>query len=183
VLEVHIQLSLGAIVPSTDFLYLQPQSEQQQRCSLDPHSRATASTQVTGPDDLSLVPKRLRDVQKSRVVLVEKGSALCESVGVAYIDFMRADRGRYRLYYMRIENERRIMYNSRIEVLGVSSAFSVNNHVSDGRPEAPKQVSFNDSSDLDSVILMQQINSSDQTQAAFLTPNKNNSFTASRRGI
>jgi hypothetical protein len=133
-------------------------------------------------------------VQKSRVVLVEKGSALCESVGVAYIDFMRADRGRYRLYYMRIENERRIMYNSRIEVLGVSSAFSVNNHVSDGRPEAPKQVSFNDSSDLDSVILMQQINggvlsnsnsvhSSDQTQAAFLTPNKNNSFTASRRGI
>ena len=187
VLEVNIQLSLGAIVPSTDFLYLQPHSEQ--RCSLDPHS--LASTQVTGPDDLALLPKRLRDVHKSRVVLVEKGSALCESVGVAYIDFMRADRGRYRLYYMRIENEKRIMYSSRLEVLGASSAFSVNNHVS----EAPKQVSFNDSSELDSVILMQQIagggvlsnsnsvHSSDQTQAAFLTPNQNNSFTASRRGI
>lgn len=193
VLEVNIQLSLGAIVPSTDFLYLQPHSEQ--RCSLDPHSRPTASTQVTGPDDLALLPKRLRDVHKSRVVLVEKGSALCESVGVAYIDFMRADRGRYRLYYMRIENEKRIMYNSRLEVLGASSAFSVNNHVSDGRQEAPKQVSFNDSSELDSVVLMQQIagggvlsnsnsvHSSDQTQAAFLTPNQNNSFTASRRGI
>lgn len=33
-LEVHIQLTMGEVTPSTDFLYLQPQVEQ----SRDPHS-------------------------------------------------------------------------------------------------------------------------------------------------
>lgn len=36
-LEVHIQLSMGGINPSTDFLYLQPQVETQK----DPHSLAS----------------------------------------------------------------------------------------------------------------------------------------------
>jgi len=44
---------------------------------------------------------------------------------------MRAEKGKYKLYYMRIENEKRIMYNSRLELLGASSPFSFNNHVSE----------------------------------------------------
>lgn len=69
--------------------------------------------------------RRLRDVKKERVVLIEKNSALCENMGVASID-LSIDKGKYKLYYMRIENEHRIMANSRLEVIGASSAFSIN---------------------------------------------------------
>jgi hypothetical protein len=39
------------------------------------------------------------------VISIEKGSALCENIGVAYVDYMGLEKGRYRLYYMRIESE------------------------------------------------------------------------------
>jgi hypothetical protein len=64
------------------------------------------------------------------VVLIEKSSALCENVGVAYVD-LSIERGKYKLYYMRIENEQRIMSNSRLEILGSSSAFSINKLTTD----------------------------------------------------
>ena len=51
-------------------------------------------------------------------------------MGVAEVEYVRLKRGRYRLYFMRIENEQRIMFNSRLEVLGASNTFSVNNVVS-----------------------------------------------------
>jgi hypothetical protein len=55
---------------------------------------------------------------------------LCDNVGLAYVDYMGGlEPGRYRLYFMRIESEQRIMYNSRLEVIGASNAFSVNNVV------------------------------------------------------
>jgi hypothetical protein len=37
--------------------------------------------------------------------MIEKGSDLCENIGLAYIDYMGTDKGRYKLYFMRIENE------------------------------------------------------------------------------
>ena len=83
-----------------------------------------------GPEDKDPLPKRLRDVKKERVILIEKGSALCENMGVAYID-LSIEKGKYKLYYMRIENEQRIMSNSRLEVLGGSSAFSINKMTTD----------------------------------------------------
>jgi hypothetical protein len=73
----------------------------------------------------------LRDVTKDRVILIERGSALCDNFGLAYIDYASLKRGKYRLYFMRIENEQRIMYNSRLEVLGGSNIFSLNNFVQD----------------------------------------------------
>jgi hypothetical protein len=85
---------------------------------------------VGGPEDKEPLPKRLKDVKKERLVIIEKGSALCENVGVAYID-LSVEKGRYKLYYMRIENEQRIMSNSRLEVLGSSSTFSVNKMTND----------------------------------------------------
>ncbi len=69
-------------------------------------------------------------MNKERVVLIEKSSALCENVGVAYVD-LSIERGKYKLYYIRIENEQRIMSNSRLEVLGSSSAFSINKLTTD----------------------------------------------------
>jgi hypothetical protein len=37
--------------------------------------------------------------------MIEKGSDLCENIGLAYIDYMGVEKGRYKLYFMRIENE------------------------------------------------------------------------------
>lgn len=68
---------------------------------------------------------------KDRVILIERGSALCDNFGLAYVDYASLKRGKYRLYFMRIENEQRIMYNSRLEVLGSSNIFSLNNFVQD----------------------------------------------------
>lgn len=76
-------------------------------------------------EDREPLPKRLRDVKKERVVLIEKNSALCENVGTASVD-LAIEKGKYKLYYMRIENEQRIMANSRLEILGASSSFSIN---------------------------------------------------------
>lgn len=59
-------------------------------------------------------------MKKERVVLIEKRSALCENMGVSNIE-LSIERGKYKLYYLRIENEGRIMPNSRLEVLGSSS--------------------------------------------------------------
>jgi hypothetical protein len=111
--------------------------------------------------------------------MIEKGSDLCENVGIAYVDYMGIERGRYKLYFMRIENEQRIMYNSRLGLLGASSAFSVNNVVSlqedssrrislkdlvGGERKQAKNIllggsdgGFSDSSELDSMILMNQM--------------------------
>lgn len=83
-----------------------------------------------GAEDKEPLPKRLREVKKERLVIIEKGSALCENVGLAFID-LAVEKGRYKLYYMRIENEQRIMSNSRLEVLGSSSTFSVNKMTND----------------------------------------------------
>jgi hypothetical protein len=55
-------------------------------------------------EDKEALPKRLKDVKKERVVVIEKGSALVENVGVAYID-LASVKGKYKLYYLRIENE------------------------------------------------------------------------------
>lgn len=78
-----------------------------------------------GPEDKEPLPKRLKEVKKERVILIEKNSDICENVGSAFVD-LSIERGKYKLYYMRIENEQRIMSNSRIEVLGGSHAFSIN---------------------------------------------------------
>ena len=76
------------------------------------------------------MPRRLREAAKDRVILIRKESAICENVGIAEVEYVRLKKGRYRLYFMRIENEQRIMFNSRLEVFGASNAFSVNNLVS-----------------------------------------------------
>ena len=89
------------------------------------------------------MPRRLRDVQKSRVILIEKGSALCENVGLAFVDYMTIDKGRYKLYYMRIESEQRIMFNSRLELLGTSNTFSVNNVVSGSHSQSRSALKSN----------------------------------------
>ena len=88
-LEIHIQLSMGGINPSTDFLYLQPQTDVMR----DPHNvikqgtalsneKTTGSTFATnasqhypegiygGPEDREVLPRRLRDVLKERVILI-----------------------------------------------------------------------------------------------------------------
>lgn len=76
-------------------------------------------------EDKEPLPKRLRDVKKERLVLIEKNSALCDNVGTASVD-LSIEKGKYKLYYLRIENEQRIMANSRLEVIGSSSSFSIN---------------------------------------------------------
>ena len=76
-------------------------------------------------DDKEPLPKRLKDVKKEKVILIEKTGALCENLGVAYVD-LSIEPGKYKLYYMRIENEQRIMANSKLEVIGSSSAFTIN---------------------------------------------------------
>jgi hypothetical protein len=62
--------------------------------------------------------------------MIEKSTKLCENLGMAFVD-LGIDKGKYKLYYMRIENEQRILSNSRIEVLGCSKPFSVNQMNSD----------------------------------------------------
>lgn len=57
-----------------------------------------------GPEDREPLPKRLRDVKKERVILIEKSSSLCENVGVAHVD-LQIEKGKYKIYYLRIENE------------------------------------------------------------------------------
>ena len=66
-------------------------------------------------------------MKKTRVILIEKGSAICDNVGISFIDYMGIEKGKYKLYYMRIESEQRIMYNSRLLLVGQSSTFSINN--------------------------------------------------------
>jgi hypothetical protein len=70
----------------------------------------TAATQGEYLEDLYPLPRRLKDVAKDRVILIRKESAICENVGIAELDITRLNRGRYRLYFMRIENEQRIMH-------------------------------------------------------------------------
>jgi hypothetical protein len=145
VLEVQIALSLGSIRQSTDFLYLQPQIENKGALRLDKSLLANTSTASShhnnlpgspkngsygGPEDKEPLPRRLKEVKKERVVLIEKCSALCENVGNAFID-LSIEKGKYKLYYLRIENEQRIMQNSRLEILGSSSAFSINKMTND----------------------------------------------------
>ena len=67
----------------------------------------------------------MRDVHSKQAILIEKGSALCENIGFAYVD-LNIEKGKYKLYYMRIENEQRIMPTSRLEVLGHSTSFTIN---------------------------------------------------------
>jgi len=69
---------------------------------------------------------------KERVILIERGSAICDNMGLAYVDYANLKRGKYRLYFMRIENEQRIMFNSRLEVLGASNSFTLNNVIEEG---------------------------------------------------
>ena len=47
---------------------------------------------------------RLRDVKKERVILIDKKDDLCDNIGVASID-LSINPGKYKLYYLRIENE------------------------------------------------------------------------------
>jgi hypothetical protein len=68
---------------------------------------------------------RLRDVKKERVVLIQKKDDLCDNIGVANID-LSINPGKYKLYYLRIENEQRMMATSRLGVMGTSSTFSMN---------------------------------------------------------
>lgn len=75
---------------------------------------------ISNMEDREPLPKRLREVKKERVVVIEKNSALCENIGAAYID-LSIEKGKYKVYYLRIDNEQRIMNNSRLEVLGCSS--------------------------------------------------------------
>jgi hypothetical protein len=69
---------------------------------------------------------------KERVILIERGSEICDNMGLAYVDYANLKRGKYRLYFMRIENEQRIMFNSRLEVLGASNSFTLNNVIEEG---------------------------------------------------
>ena len=63
-------------------------------------------------------------------MLIEKREKLCENVGSALID-LSIEKGKYKVYYMRIENEQRILSNSRLEILGQSKIFSINQLTSD----------------------------------------------------
>ena len=61
---------------------------------------------------------RLRDAHKERVIGIKMGSDICENVGLALVDYMSLEPGRYRLYYMRIQNEVRGLHLGRLAVLG-----------------------------------------------------------------
>ncbi len=119
---------MGAISLSTDFLYLQPQQEQPAFLSQDPHfallktnkfnhSTALGSTSATNtsraddennlnPNDREPLPRRLRDVMKERVILVERGSAICDNMGLAYVDYANLKSGKYRLYLCALKTNR-----------------------------------------------------------------------------
>lgn len=49
---------------------------------------------------------------------------MCDNIGTAFID-LSIEKGKYKVYYLRIENEQRILSNSRLEVLGSSRQFSI----------------------------------------------------------
>lgn len=61
----------------------------------------------------------MKDVKKERVIIIEKNTNICDNVGTAYID-LSIEKGKYKVYYLRIENEQRILSNSRLEILGSS---------------------------------------------------------------
>ncbi len=48
---------------------------------------------------------------------------------MAFVNYMGIPQGRYKLYFMRIESDQRVIYNSRLDVLGQSNIFSVSNIV------------------------------------------------------
>lgn len=132
VLEVAVSISYGSIKQSTDFLYLVPQIDQTLAKFTDKQfaNTSTASSQHAlglhlGVEDKEIIPKRLKDVKKDRVIIIEKSSNICDNLGQAFID-LGIDKGRYKVYYLRIENEQRILSNSRLEILGFSKAFSIN---------------------------------------------------------
>ena len=59
---------------------------------------------INNIEDRDPLPKRLRECKKDRVVVIEKNSALCENIGVAFID-LSIEKGKYKVYYLRIDNE------------------------------------------------------------------------------
>jgi hypothetical protein len=65
---------------------------------------STRNHNLGGPEDKEPLPKRLKEVKKERVILIEKNSDICENAGSAFVD-LSIERGKYKLYYMRIENE------------------------------------------------------------------------------
>ena len=75
---------------------------------------------------------------KERVVLIDKTDDLCDNIGTAAIDLSVINPGKYKLYYLRIENEHRIIANSRLEPIGVSSTFSMNK-INDNNNSAVKK--------------------------------------------
>lgn len=76
-------------------------------------------------EDREPLPLRLREVKKERVVLIERRDDLCDNIGIANID-LSIKPGKYKLYYLRIENEQRMMATSRLGVMGSSSTFTMN---------------------------------------------------------
>ena len=134
-LEVHVQIKLGQIKTNTDFLYLSPQVEyyshplmENQRTIKRSNSTYINSRDLDkgeGLEDKDPLPKRLKDVKKDRVILIDKDGSLSDNMGMGFIN-LSIDSGKYKLYYVRIENEQRVMHTSRLELLGSSSAFTVN---------------------------------------------------------
>ena len=139
-LQVFVQVNNGTIRSSTDFLYLQPQQE---RIQNDIHSNLfqnggginylKQNRKKKKTNDAEPLPKRFRDLRKERIVLIEKNSSLCENVGTAYVN-LSVERGLYKLYFLRIENEQRVMANSRLEILGDSESFSIRKKINEGHP-------------------------------------------------
>lgn len=66
----------------------------------------------------------MRDLKKERVILIDKNATLCDNVGTAFVD-LSVEKGLYKLYYLRIENDQRVMPNSRLDQLGFSESFSI----------------------------------------------------------
>jgi hypothetical protein len=69
-------------------------------------------------------------VRKERVILIEKSTTMCDNLGTGYID-LQTKKGNYKVYYMRIESEQRILSNSKLEVLGESVMFTLDQLTSD----------------------------------------------------
>ncbi|CDW78330.1 UNKNOWN [Stylonychia lemnae] len=131
-LVLNVSITYGSIRSNTDFLYLQPQKDPNQaRQELKSITNtSTASSQVPrfhdnlGLRDRDNIPKRLKDVKQERVILIEKDTNLCDNIGHGYID-LQTQKGNYKVYYLRIENEQRILSNSRLEVIGESVMFTL----------------------------------------------------------
>jgi len=88
-----VQVSAGTVRQHTDFLYL-------------------LSTKEEGEN----VPKRLRDVSMEKALNLQK-KGLSDNCATASLE-LSIPKGSYKLYYLRIEDERRIISTSRLEVLG-----------------------------------------------------------------